>query len=110
MADRVGVMHKGELILVEEKAALMNKMGRKELRIQLVDKLDVLPPTLAEKGLQLVSGGNVLRYEYDTHAARSDITPVLNAVTAAGIGFNDLDTSESSLEEIFVSLVKGAEK
>jgi ABC-2 type transport system ATP-binding protein len=105
MADRVGVINKGELILVEDKVELMRKMGRKELRIELVDKLDALPPALAAQGLELVNGGDVLRYEYDTAANRADIAPVLSALTDAGIRYRDLDTAQRSLEDIFVHLV-----
>ena len=105
MADRVGVIHKGELMLVEQKDELMRKMGRKELRIELIDKLDSLPPALAQQGLELINGGDVLRYEYDTAANRGSIAPVLGALTEAGIRFRDLDTAQRSLEDIFVQLV-----
>jgi ABC-2 type transport system ATP-binding protein len=106
MADRIGVIHKGQLMLVEDKAELMRKMGRKELRIELHDKLDVLPPALAAKGLELVDGGAVLRYEYDTQGGRMDIAPVIAALSDAGVRFRDLDTTQSSLEDIFVHLVR----
>ena len=106
MADRIGVIHKGELMLVENKNELMRKMGRKELVIQLADKMDVLPSALAEHGLELIDAGSALRYEYDIQAARGGITPVLNALTDAGIRFRDLDTRQSSLEDIFVHLVE----
>lgn len=106
MADRVGVINKGELILVEKKAELMRKLGRKELLIQLQERLPSLPPALAEAGLTLVNGGDVLRYEYDTQAERTGITNLLNAVTEAGIRYRDLDTRQSSLEDIFVHLVR----
>ena len=79
----------------------------KELRIQLAERLDVLPPALAGEGLELLDGGNVLRYEYDTRAAPASIAPVLGALTDAGIRFRDLDTRQSSLEEIFVDIVGG---
>ena len=105
MADRVGVIHKGELMLVEDKAELMRKMGRKELLIELVDRLDALPPALAQQGLELINGGDVLRYEYDTAANRGSIAPVLGALTEAGIRFRDLDTAQRSLEDFFVQLV-----
>jgi ABC-2 type transport system ATP-binding protein len=105
MADRVGVIHKGELMLVEDKAELMRKMGGKELRIELTDRLDALPPALAGQGLELVDGGNMLRYEYDEHAGRTSIAPVLGALNDAGIRFRDLDTAQRSLEDIFVHLV-----
>jgi ABC-2 type transport system ATP-binding protein len=106
MADRVGVIHKGELMLVESKAELMRKMGRKEMRIELAEKLDALPASLAGSGLELVDGGEVLRYEYDTKGDRTGIAPVLSALSDAGIRFRDLDTSQSSLEDIFVDLVR----
>lgn len=105
MADRVGVIHKGELMLVEDKAELMRKMGRKELRIELIDKLDTLPPALAQRGIELLNGGDVLRYEYDAQESRTGITPVLSALNDAGIRFRDLDTAQRSLEDIFVQLV-----
>jgi len=106
MADRIGVIHKGELMLVENKNELMRKMGRKELVIQLVDKMDALPPGLADHGLELINDGVALRYEYDIQAARGGITPVLSALNNAGIRFKDLDTRQSSLEDIFVHLVE----
>ncbi|HZY50112.1 MAG TPA: ABC transporter ATP-binding protein [Devosia sp.] len=105
MADRVGVIHKGELILVEDKAELMRKMGRKELRIELMDRLAALPPALAQQGLELVDGGDALRYEYDAEGGRTSIAPVLSALNDAGIRFRDLDTAQRSLEDIFVHLV-----
>jgi len=105
MADRVGVIHKWELMLVEQKDELMRKMGRKELRIELIDKLDALPPALAQQGLELINGGDMLRYEYDSEGNRASIAPVLGALTEAGIRFRDLDTTQRSLEEIFVQLV-----
>jgi ABC-2 type transport system ATP-binding protein len=105
MADRVGVIHKGELILVEDKAELMRKMGRKELRIELMDKLETLPAALAQQGLELIDGGDTLRYEYDAEGGRTSIAPVLSALNDAGIRFRDLDTAQRSLEDIFVHLV-----
>jgi ABC-2 type transport system ATP-binding protein len=106
MADRIGVIHKGELMLVEDKVELMRKMGRKELVIQLADKMATLPPVLAEHGLELIEDGSALRYEYDIQAARTGITPVLSTLSDAGIRFRDLDTRQSSLEDIFVHLVE----
>jgi len=105
MADRIGVIHKGELMLVEDKTELMRKMGRKELVIQLSDRMDTLPPALAEHGLELIDEGSALRYEYDIQATRTGITPVLSTLNDAGIRFRDLDTRQSSLEDIFVHLV-----
>jgi len=106
MADRIGVIHKGELMLVEDKTELMRKMGRKELVIQLSDRMDTLPPALAEHGLELIDEGSALRYEYDIQATRTGITPVLSTLNDAGIRFRDLDTRQSSLEDIFVHLVE----
>ncbi len=105
MADRIGVINHGELVLVEQKDELMRKMGRKELLIQLDAPLHELPPMLAERGLALADGGQALRYEYDTKGERTGITPVLTALGEAGIRFRDLETRQSSLEQIFVDLV-----
>jgi len=106
MADRIGVIHKGELILVEEKAELMRKLGRKELRLQLEDRLEALPAGLNGHSLRLEQDGAELVYTYDQQAGRSDIGRLLTDLTAAGVRFGDLVTKESSLEEIFVSLVR----
>ncbi len=105
MADRVGVIHKGELIVVEEKAELMRKLGKKRLTLHLAQPLRELPKALAGFDLELKSGGGELTYTYDTHAERTGITALLAALSEAGIRFSDLNTSQSSLEEIFVSLV-----
>jgi ABC-2 type transport system ATP-binding protein len=105
MADRVGVINHGELILVEQKQALMKKLGRKEMTIALEQRLEALPKALGGRGLELVDGGSALKYRYDTAAERGGVAPVLAALTNAGIGFRDLDTHESSLEDIFVDLV-----
>jgi ABC-2 type transport system ATP-binding protein len=106
MADRIGVINKGELMLVEDKKELMRKMGGKELRVALHEPLAELPPPLAARGLELVKGGSTLRYQYDINAGPPDIAPVLAAISDAGIRFRDLDTTESSLEDIFVHLVR----
>lgn len=106
MADRVGVISKGEIILVEEKAELMRKLGKKELTLQLQQPLSVLPDTLAEFGLRLSTDGGEIVYTYDTQAERTGITTLLQGLSEAGIRFRDLSTSQSSLEDIFVSLVK----
>ncbi|MGE0767279.1 MAG: ABC transporter ATP-binding protein [Hyphomicrobiaceae bacterium] len=105
MADRVGVINKGELILVEEKSDLMHKLGRKELTLELVDAISAVPETLAPFALALSPDGTELTYNYDTKAERTGITRLLAALSAAGIRFRDLRTSQSSLEEIFVELV-----
>ena len=105
MADRVGVISKGEIILVEEKAELMRKLGKKQLTLQLQKKLDVLPPELAAHNLTLAKDGTELVFTYDTQAERTGVTSMLSAVSAAEIRFRDLQTTQSSLEDIFVGLV-----
>ena len=105
MADRVGVISKGELILVEEKTELMKKLGKKTLTLYLTDPMETLPPELAEWQLELKDGGNELLYSFDGQAERTGIPSLLRRMSDLGIGFKDLHTSESSLEEIFVSLV-----
>ena len=107
MAGRIGVINKGELILVEEKVELIRKLGRKQLTLDLQHRLDALPPQLAAHHLALISDGQQLVYTYDTHAERSGITALSNDLNAAGIRFKDLNTSQSSLEDIFVGLVSG---
>jgi ABC-2 type transport system ATP-binding protein len=106
MADRVGVINKGEIILVEDKAELMRKLGKKELTLHLHQRLEVVPDSLAAFNLTLADGGNELVYSYDTRGERTGITRLLDALAVADIRFNDLRTTQSSLEEIFVNLVK----
>lgn len=106
MADRIGVINKGELILVEAKAELMRKLGKKQLTLQLQAKLDAVPDALAAHHLELGAGGDELTYTYDTRGERTGITALLRDLNEAGIRFRDLQTKQSSLEEIFVSLVK----
>jgi ABC-2 type transport system ATP-binding protein len=106
MADRIGVIDKGKLILVEDKVELMRKLGRKELTLQLVAPLAQLPPALAAYQLALSAGGNELTYTYDTQAGRADIAVLLKDLGELGIGFKDLHTVESSLEDIFVGLLE----
>ncbi|AWN45920.1 multidrug ABC transporter ATP-binding protein [Methylobacterium terrae] len=106
MADRVGVIAKGEIVLVEEKAELMRKLGRKELTLQLHEPLPALPPALAGHALALSADGTALTYTYDTKAERTGITGILTELAAAGIRFRDLQTRQSSLEDIFVDLVR----
>ncbi|KTS38222.1 multidrug ABC transporter ATP-binding protein [Methylobacterium indicum] len=106
MADRVGVIAKGEIVLVEEKAELMRKLGRKELTLLLHDPLPALPPALAGHPLALSQDGTVLTYTYDAKAERTGITGLLTDLAASGIRFRDLQTRQSSLEDIFVDLVK----
>ena len=108
MADRVGVINKGELILVEEKQELMRKLGRKQLRLYLHKARAALPPELQDRGLALSSDGSELIYTYDTQAERTGITTLLKDLGAAGITFKDLTTTQSSLEDIFVSLLHEA--
>src|SRR2546429_2690482 len=106
MADRVGVISKGEIILVEDKVELMRKLGRKQLTLQLAHPLDRIPAELAAYQLELGDGGNALTYTYDTRGERTAILPLLDRLSDAGIAFKDLQTTETSLEDIFVSLVK----
>jgi ABC-2 type transport system ATP-binding protein len=108
MADRVGVIAKGELILVEDKDVLMHKLGKKKLVLDLHSRLDALPEGLASHRLALEGDGTKLVYTYDTKAERTGITVLLNEMRTAGITFRDLTTSQSSLEDIFVDLVKGS--
>jgi ABC-2 type transport system ATP-binding protein len=108
MADRVGVINKGEIILVEDKVELMRKLGKKQLTLQLQAPLAAVPETLAAHHLTLGAGGGELVYSYDTRRGRTGITDLLDELRRAGIRFKDLQTTQSSLEEIFVSLVKEA--
>jgi len=106
MADRIGVINKGEIILVENKAELMRKLGKKRLTLQLHDKLAAVPADLAAHHLTLNADGSELIYTYDTQGERTGITALLDDLHAAGIGFKDLHTTQSSLEDIFVELVR----
>jgi ABC-2 type transport system ATP-binding protein len=106
MADRIGVILRGELILVEEKAELMRKLGKKQLILQLQAPLADVPPQLAPYRLELAASGTELTYTYDTQAERTGITALLRDLAAAGIRFKDLQTSQSSLEDIFVGLLR----
>ncbi len=106
MADRIGVISKGEIILVEEKAELMRKLGKKQLKLQLNQKLAAVPPELAAYGLTLAADGAELIYSYDTQGERTGITSLLKDLNAANIRFRDLSTTQSSLEDIFVDLVR----
>jgi len=106
MADRIGIVSKGELILVEEKAELMRKLGKKQLTLQLHAKLDAVPDALAAHHLALANGGAELVYSYDTRGERTGITSLLKDLNQAGIRFRDLATTQSSLEDIFVDLVR----
>src|ERR1700743_1532175 len=106
MADRVGVINKGEIILVEDKAKLMSKLGGKRLTLHLQARLDAVPEALAVYHLKLGNDGRALIYDYDTKSERTGITSLLGDLRNAGIRFADLETTQSSLEDIFVSLVR----
>ena len=106
MADRVGVINKGEIILVENKVELMMKLGRKQLTLQLHDPLTAIPPELAGHHLELSGNGSELIYTYDTQGERPGIAALLDDLDKAGIQFKDLQTTQSSLEDIFVSLLR----
>ncbi|MEL7544763.1 MAG: ABC transporter ATP-binding protein [Pseudomonadota bacterium] len=106
MSDRVGVISNGELVLVEETENLMRKMGQKELIVQLSEPLDALPDAIASPQIALRCEGQELVYSYDAHGERTGITALLSGLRDAGIGFRDLQTSQSSLEDIFVGLVR----
>jgi ABC-2 type transport system ATP-binding protein len=105
MADRIGVINKGEIILIEEKTVLMKKLGKKKLMLQLRNPLQSVPPELAESHLELTAGGTELVYTFDTQRGRTGIATLLSKLGEHGISIRDLQTSESSLEDIFVSLV-----
>ncbi len=106
MADRVGVINRGEIVLVEDKTELMRKLGRKQLRLELRNPLPAIPEALAGYGLELSADGNVLTYTYDDQAERPGVASLLRDMETAGIPFRDFDTEKSSLEEIFVNLVR----
>jgi len=106
MADRIGVIAKGELVLVESKDELMRKLGKKQLVLHLSGPLAAVPPELAAHALELSSDGRELTFTYDTRAGRTGITALLNDMRAANVGFADLNTTQSSLEDIFVDLIR----
>jgi ABC-2 type transport system ATP-binding protein len=106
MADRIGVINKGEIILVEDKAALMQKLGQKRLQLHLQGKVDAIPEALSAYNLELTEDRNHLIYTYDTKSERTGITALLDALHVAGIRFKDLHTTQSSLEDIFVGLLR----
>jgi ABC-2 type transport system ATP-binding protein len=108
MADRVGVIAKGEIILVEDKNELMRKLGKKQLVLHLNQELAELPPQLMGHALELNDGGRELVFTYDTRAGRTGITALLKDLSEAGITFADLNTTQSSLEDIFVDLVRNS--
>lgn len=106
IADRVGVIAKGEVLLLEDKNTLMNKMGEKQMRIEIRECLTEVPASLAEYDLSLSDDGGALTYNYDTHAEHTGITSLLQAVNDAGLSLKDIKTTQSSLEDIFVKLVE----
>ena len=105
MADRVGVITKGELLLVEEKTALMKKLGKKTLTVVLAEPLESIPAALAEWNVTLHAEGSEIEYIFDTQAERTGVSSLLRRLGDLGIGYKDLNTRQSSLEDIFVSLV-----
>ena len=110
MADRIGVINKGELILVEEKAALMRKLGRKELTLHLQTPLAALPEGLGAWPVALRDGGQTLNYAFDANARDTGVAALLRRLDELGIAFTDINTQQSSLEDIFVSLVQGGKE
>jgi ABC-2 type transport system ATP-binding protein len=106
MADRIGVINKGEIILVEDKKELMHKLGKKQLSLHLHERLDAIPAALSPHHLSLAADGEELIYTYDTQGERTGITSLLQDLASAGVRFKDLQTTQSSLEDIFVDLVR----
>jgi len=106
MADRIGVIHKGEIVVVEDKDVLMKKLGKKQLTLQLQSPLGAIPAELGDYPLELSEDGEQLVYTFDTQGDRTGIAGLLRRLSEHGIDFKDLNTSESSLEEIFVNLVR----
>lgn len=105
MADRIGIISKGELIVVEEKSTLMKKLGKKQLTVHLQEPMTVIPPGLADWPLVLNAGGAELEYSFDANTEHTGVPTLLRRISDLGIGFKDLNTRQSSLEDIFVSLV-----
>jgi ABC-2 type transport system ATP-binding protein len=110
MADRIGVINKGELILVEEKRALMKKLGKKQLTVELEQPITEVPAALAEWNLVLKPGGHTLQRDFDANDSSAGVAPLLRRMAELGIGFKDVNTQQSSLEDIFVSLVHDRSK
>lgn len=106
IADRIGVINKGELLLIEEKAALMKRFGRKQMKVELQDAIETVPDSLSAHDLTLAEDGAALVYSYDTKAERTGITTLLSDLAGAGLVLKDLQTEQSSLEDIFVGLVE----
>jgi ABC-2 type transport system ATP-binding protein len=105
MADRIGVINKGELVVVEDKDVLMRKLGKKQLTLTLQNRLEQVPGALADLPLELADDGAALVYTFDTQTEETGIATLLRRLSEQGIDFKDLHSSESSLEDIFVSLV-----
>ena len=103
---KVGIIAKGELLLIEEKAKLMARMGKKELEVQLTEPLDTIPKSLAKYELAQTNDKTSVIYTYDTRGERTGITQLLNDIAAAGLSLSDVSTRQSSLEDIFVTLVQ----
>jgi ABC-2 type transport system ATP-binding protein len=110
MADRVGVISRGELVAVDEKGDLMARMGRKTLEVVLAEPLAEVPAGLSDWNLELADEGHMLRYQFDSHAERTGIASLMRRLSELGVAYKDLSTHQSSLEEIFVELVHGAAK
>jgi ABC-2 type transport system ATP-binding protein len=108
LADRIGVISHGEIILVQDKNELMQKLGKKQLTLQLHESIEQIPAALSEYGLELSEDGDELIYTYDTRGERTGITALLADLSQAGVKFKDISTTQSSLEDIFVSLVRNA--
>ena len=106
IADRVGIVNNGEIIVIEETAELMRKLGKKQMTLELAEKLEAIAPALEPFNLEMSSDGLKLTYTYDIHAERTGITRLLNALNEANIRFRDIHTTQSSLEDIFVTLVR----
>ena len=110
IADRVGVINHGEIVLIEDKQTLMRKLGQKQLMMDLIEPLREIPASLNDFALDLTMNGLRLTYTFDTHEQRADVTALLDGLKSAGIAFRDLQSSQSSLEEIFVNLVEGSSR
>ena len=110
MADRVGVINAGKLLLLEEKSKLLNRLGRKQLTLQLLQPLKQIPKTLHQFDVELSAQGDVLKYFYDINAQRTGVIALMKALSEEGIRFTDLNTQQSSLEEIFIELLSEPEQ
>ena len=106
MAERIGVINKGELVVVEEKAALMKKLGKKELTLHLIAPLAAIPQALSAWNLKIKNGGSELQYAFDAHEERTGIPALLRRLDELGVAYKDLQTRQTSLEDIFLDLVK----